>query len=89
MQINAIFKELGLVSGVNKGCYRRGEWVGDGPLDSSHFPHNNELIGQTATATIAQYHECVAAMEEERARWVVMPMPLRGEIVRQIGDALR
>lgn len=28
-------------------------------------------------------------MEEERARWVSTPTPLRGEIVRQIGDALR
>lgn len=28
-------------------------------------------------------------MEEERAKWVTMPMPQRGEIIRQIGDALR
>lgn len=28
-------------------------------------------------------------MEEERSRWVTTPMPVRGEIVRQIGDALR
>lgn len=28
-------------------------------------------------------------MQEERERWVKMPPPLRGEIVRQIGDALR
>ena len=25
------YKELGLTNGVNKGCYRRGEWIGDGP----------------------------------------------------------
>lgn len=47
------------------------------------------MIGQCATATIAQYNECVVAMEEERARWVMTPAPIRGEIVRQIGDALR
>ena len=28
-------------------------------------------------------------MEEERAKWVQTPAPLRGEIVRQIGEALR
>jgi aldehyde dehydrogenase family 7 protein A1 len=28
-------------------------------------------------------------MEEERVRWVTTPAPLRGEIVRQIGEALR
>lgn len=49
----AFLKELGLSSGVNKGCYRRGEWVGDGPIDVSTNPHNNEKIGETATATVA------------------------------------
>jgi acyl-CoA reductase-like NAD-dependent aldehyde dehydrogenase len=82
--------ELGLRKEiVNKGCYRKGEWVGNGPVDSSHNPHNNELIGQTQTATLEQYNECIVAMEEERAKWVTTPMPVRGEIVRQIGDALR
>lgn len=28
-------------------------------------------------------------MEEERTRWVLTPAPIRGEIVRQIGEALR
>lgn len=89
MQTSTILKELGLSSGVNKGCYRRGEWVGDGLLDTSTNPHNNEMIGQCATATVAQVNECVASMDDERARWVSTPMPIRGEIVRQIGDALR
>ena len=28
-------------------------------------------------------------MAEEKKRWVTLPAPARGEIVRQIGDALR
>lgn len=28
-------------------------------------------------------------MEEERVRWQSLPAPLRGEIIRQIGDAFR
>ena len=28
-------------------------------------------------------------MEAEKVKWMNTPMPLRGEIVRQIGDALR
>jgi len=51
---------------VNKGVYRRGEWVGDGPIDKSFNPQDNSMIGQTATATLAQYNECIEAMEEER-----------------------
>lgn len=38
---------------------------------------------------MAQYNECIAAMEEERVKWQTTPAPVRGEIVRQIGDALR
>jgi aldehyde dehydrogenase family 7 protein A1 len=28
------------------------------------------------------YNNCVSSFEEERARWVKLPMPQRGEIVR-------
>jgi aldehyde dehydrogenase family 7 protein A1 len=89
MSNHSFLKELGFTGQVNKGCYRRGEWVGDGPVDVSINPHDNFVIGKTATATVAQYNECIEAMEEERARWVQTPAPVRGEIVRQIGDALR
>ena len=84
----SFFKELGLTDN-NKGCYRRGEWVGDGPEHVSYNPHNNQIIGKTTTASEKQYNECIEAMEEERAKWVSTPAPLRGEIVRQIGEALR
>ena len=35
------------------------------------------------------YEDCVKAMQEEKARWMDLPMPARGEIVRQIGEELR
>ncbi len=35
------------------------------------------------------YDLCVSSMQQERARWMKLPMPARGEIVRQIGEALR
>ena len=90
MSKHAFLKDLGIsASVVQKGVYRRGEWVGDGPIDKSFNPQDNSVIGQTATATLKQYNECIDAMEEERTRWVTTPMPVRGEIVRQIGDALR
>jgi aldehyde dehydrogenase family 7 member A1 len=81
-------KELGL-SEVNNGCYRRGEFVGEGPEIVSYNPHTNEPIAIVKTATVKQYNECVVSMEEERVRWTSTPAPIRGEIVRQIGIALR
>lgn len=70
------------LSDVNNGCYRRGEWVGDGPDEVIYNPHNNEPIAIVKTSTVKQYHECIASMDEERSRWVTTPMPVRGEIVR-------
>lgn len=31
----------------------------------------------------------MASLEADKARWQQLPMPVRGEIVRQIGDGLR
>ena len=85
---NPFLKELGL-SEANKGCYRRGEWVGSGQVAQSVNPSTNEVIATVHCASEAQYQECMFAMNEEKARWQTTPAPVRGEIVRQIGDELR
>jgi aldehyde dehydrogenase family 7 member A1 len=81
-------KELGL-SEENKGCYRNGEWVGSGKVITSYNPANGKAIARVQLASLADYHDTMKAMETEKARWAKMPPPLRGEILRQIGDALR
>jgi len=60
--------ELGL-SEENLGCYRRGEWVGDGAIATSVNPHNNENVARTRCASVANYQECIQSMAEERSRW--------------------
>jgi len=40
-------------------------------------------------ADAQDYEDCVSAFESERERWQTLPAPQRGEIVRQIGVALR
>mmetsp|Transcript_43015 Transcript_43015/g.30994 ORF Transcript_43015/g.30994 Transcript_43015/m.30994 type:complete len:96 (+) Transcript_43015:51-338(+) len=81
-------KELGL-SETNKGTYRRGEWVATGDQQITLNPHNGEQVASVTMSSKKDYQECVLAMEQERKKWVSMPAPQRGEIVRQIGDALR
>ena len=82
-------KTLGLAE-TNPGVYRAGEWVnGKGELRASINPHNNEVIAHTQLGDASDFNECVRAMSEERARWMSLPMPMRGEIVRQIGEELR
>ena len=81
-------KELGL-SEVNYGCYRNGEWVGGDEIWTSINPHNNKPIAKIRLATPQNYEECIKAMESEKERWMKTPAPIRGEVVRQIGESLR
>jgi aldehyde dehydrogenase family 7 member A1 len=80
--------ELGLEE-VNLGVYHSGEWTANGPEFTSINPHDNKPIAKLKMATPQDYEDCINAMEAEKERWMSMPMPLRGEIIRQIGEALR
>lgn len=81
--------ELGLKEN-NLGCYRNGEWVAsNGGEVTSINPHNNKPIATTQLASLQNYEECIKAAQSEKARWAKLPAPQRGEIVRQIGVALR
>lgn len=81
--------KLGL-SETNSGVYRGGTWVaGKGDLKYSVSPHTNEPIAAIQMGNKADYEACVDAMQAEKRKWMEMPMPARGEIVRQLGEALR
>lgn len=81
-------KELGL-SEDNAGCYRNGEWVGNGATITSVNPATNQPIARIRLASLSDYHDTIKHMESEKERWAKLPLPVRGEIVRQIGQALR
>ncbi len=77
------------ISAVNSGA-----WAGPAlPARSESFPSlnpsTNEPIASVAYATRADYEVVVAAAESAWARWRVYPAPKRGEVVRQMADALR
>jgi aldehyde dehydrogenase family 7 protein A1 len=63
--------------------------MGGGEMIESVSPHSGEVIGKTQLGSGEDYNACVEAMNEEKKRWMAMPAPARGEIVRQIGEALR
>uniref|UniRef100_A0A3B3U5Z0 Aldehyde dehydrogenase 7 family, member A1 n=1 Tax=Poecilia latipinna TaxID=48699 RepID=A0A3B3U5Z0_9TELE len=80
-------KELGL-SEDNLGVYN-GSWGGSGEVVTSYCPANNEPIARVTQATMAEYEATVQKAREAWKVWADIPAPKRGEIVRQIGDALR
>jgi aldehyde dehydrogenase family 7 protein A1 len=73
----------------NLGVYRNGEWVGGGQTITSYSPSDNKPIARITMGSLKDYHECIQAMNDERIKWMKTPAPVRGEIVRKIGEALR
>lgn len=56
---------------------------------SSFSPIDGSLIGYVYTTTKDEYEQVVQTSADAFKTWRMMPAPQRGEIVRQIGDALR
>lgn len=80
-------KELGLKSD-NPGVFW-GTWGGQGELTTSVCPANNQPIAKVVQGNADDYEKCIEASKEAWNVWVDIPAPQRGEIVRQIGHALR
>ncbi|XP_065729431.1 alpha-aminoadipic semialdehyde dehydrogenase isoform X2 [Phocoena phocoena] len=83
----AWLKELGLRE-ENEGVYN-GSWGGRGEVITTYCPANNEPIARVRQASMADYEETVKKAREAWRIWADIPAPKRGEVVRQIGDALR
>ena len=84
-----ILSELGLAE-VNAGAWTGNSIEGGaGALLESRSPHDGTLLGSVRVAGDDQYEAVIAAAQGAFAEWRMVPAPKRGEIVRQIGDALR
>jgi aldehyde dehydrogenase family 7 protein A1 len=79
--------QLGLKE-QNDGVYY-GKWAASGKVVQSVDPSTGKLIASVREGTEADYASAVAAARDAFKAWAEVPSPKRGEIVRQIGDALR
>jgi len=52
-------------------------------------PATGETIASIRLASVADYEACVAEAQRSFAKWRVVPAPKRGDIVREMGNALR
>ncbi|HLW75696.1 MAG TPA: aldehyde dehydrogenase family protein, partial [Bryobacteraceae bacterium] len=55
----------------------------------SHNPANGAELGRVKLATAEEYDKIAERAVEVFGRWRILPAPKRGEIVREIGNALR
>ncbi|KAM3267831.1 aldehyde dehydrogenase family 7 member A1 [Capsicum chacoense] len=81
-------KQIG-IGPKNPGNYINGTWKATGSVISTINPANNQTIAEVVEASAKDYEEGMQACSEAAKVWVQVPAPKRGEIVRQIGDALR
>ncbi|MDB6113640.1 MAG: gabD [Lacunisphaera sp.] len=85
----AIFPKLGLShKSVNAGVFA-GKWGGSGAVLEKHSPIDGSLLGRVKQATAEDYEETVSAAHRAFLVWRDLPAPKRGEVVRQLGNALR
>jgi aldehyde dehydrogenase (NAD+) len=85
----AIFPKLGLSQkATNPGVFA-GAWGGSGAVLAKHSPIDGSLLGRVRQATPEDYELAVAAAQKAFLAWRDVPAPKRGEVVRQLGNALR
>ncbi|MFK5856671.1 MAG: aldehyde dehydrogenase family protein [Bacteroidota bacterium] len=86
---NELLERLGLVA-VNNGVTTGTSWFEtEGAITSSISPINGKEIAKVKNATIQDYENVVVKAQEAFKIWREIPAPERGEVVRQIGLALR
>lgn len=79
------------IHAVNSGAFSGQGWqsaIHDHKL-ISYNPANGEKLAEIATCTSKDYQEIMTRAQDAAHEWKKVPAPKRGEIIRQIGQALR
>lgn len=89
MEIKQVLELLN-IQAQNKGAATGTQWLEAGGEEIiSHTPVDGSVIAAVTSVTRKTYDEVITAAETAFAEWRMWPAPKRGEIVRQIGEALR
>jgi len=84
-----VLERLG-ISAINDGVCTGYDWHGGGGAVSvSVSPIDNKEIGKVRNASPEDYEFVMQKAQNAFLEWRNVPAPKRGEVVRQIGDALR
>src|SRR6478752_10564307 len=82
-------KALG-IGANNQGASTGINWIKSSAEKIDSFsPVDGKLIGSVSAADKASYEQIIQTAESAFKQWRLMPAPQRGEIVRQVGEALR
>ena len=83
-----------ILSSLNLKDKNAGTFIGGNALTSNNYitsksPVDGKVIGTVSETTEEQYAQVVIAAKEAFNTWKTTPAPIRGEMVRQFGEALR
>ncbi|XZF14485.1 L-piperidine-6-carboxylate dehydrogenase [Chitinophagaceae bacterium MMS25-I14] len=89
MNIKKVLSTLGIEK-VNEGAATGTQWLkAGGETIDSFSPADGKKIGSVTTVTRKTYDAVIEKAEAAFPEWRMWPAPKRGEVVRQIGEALR
>ncbi|WP_440134846.1 L-piperidine-6-carboxylate dehydrogenase [Chitinophaga sancti] len=78
------------ISSQNSGVSTGIQWLkADGAVIDAHSPVDGKHIAQVTAASRANYDTIVETAAAAFKEWRMWPAPRRGEVVRQVGEALR
>lgn len=78
------------IDAKNTGVSTGTQWINsNGIIINSFSPVDGNQIGTVSSADKNSYESVITKAQEAFAVWRTWPAPKRGEIVRQLGDALR
>ena len=84
-----LFKQLDLDPSKPLSGGFDGDWIGSGETIDVFTPIDGSQIGTVTQITESEYDRIADRAVEAFNRWRMVPAPLRGEVVRQLGVALR
>ena len=89
VSIKKILLDLG-IQATNPGVSTGKNWIkSSGAILSSYAPSDGKLIGTVQGADEKAFLKAVAVSKKAFDQWKKVPAPKRGDVVRQIGEALR
>ena len=90
IDIKQVLDQLGIKNETNKGASTGENWLDTtGAVIESHTPVDGSTIGTVRLATKEDYDKVVMKAHEGFLEWRKWTAPQRGEVVRQVGNALR
>ena len=90
-KLSALLRKLSLKE-VNPGaCFGPGNWIADshGEELTSYNPSTGDPIAKVIQAGPAAYERVMAEAASAFNAWRMVPAPKRGEVIRDLGNALR